>query len=1038
MNKYLIFIFCFIVATPSFGQEENELQRHHDEGVALYKKSDYKGAAQKWEKGLQIARESTNKAAMALFLNNLGLVYSIFGDFRKALTYHEQALKIDREIGDRMGEGNTLSDIGNVYIGLNDFPKALIYFKEALKINSEIGERIGEGRDLNNIGVIYRNLDDYPKALTYHEEALKIEREIGDRMGEGATLSKIGNVYIDLGDFHKAFTYFEEALKIKREIDDRMGEGRDLSKIGNVYIDLGDLPKALTYYEEALKIEREIGDRMGEGATLSKIGNVYIDLGDFTKALTYHEEALKIEREIGDRMGEGATLNNIGIVYNGLGDFHKAFFYYEDALKIRKEIGDRKGEGFDLNNIGIVYRDLGDYEKAIAHYEESLKISKEIGVPTDVPELNIADIWLKMGEYEKAEEIYNKLGSYVRFGILNLLKRDYSDALIYFKNSLQYALDNRISTLLFTDHTGLGQTYEFLHIDSLALIHYQQAIDLAETQREGLGENEKSRFLAAEPLFFKRIAPYEGQVRVLMAMEQFSKAFFYSENLKARVLAEAMAKRHGHQEVGMPANWVSYEDSLITTIRGLRREMEALYKTNSMDLYAEKEDHLEYAKTHQNVFIIHLRNTYPEYAAVHYPKPLTTSEVLLKPDEALIAFEITDSTTIVFRLQEDDLQIRRVDVSREALEALVRQYRRYFVGIQNMDQLIGYDPKVGHELYALLFGNLLEDIPEETRLIIVPDEILGILPFETLVIDLPEEETIREGEHGPYPAGVTYLADQHTLSYAQSATSLTLLRTLRKEDARGKYMFVLADPIFNEKDDRIQTYAQRGTKVEMTVASYKAISDWKTLNLCGPSLIQENKEADTAHAVFFNRLPQTTELANQMHRIFGRKTKVLIGQEAREDHVYFSPLSEYRYLTFATHGILDKTIPYIQEPALVLTQVNNPDTCDGFLTMSEVMGLNLQADVVALTACETGLGENVSGEGVMGMGRAFQYAGARNVFVSLWSVAEASSTELTLAFFQHINNGKKPVDAIQFARQEVRQRGYEHPFYWGAFILFGE
>jgi CHAT domain-containing protein len=190
--------------------------------------------------------------------------------------------------------------------------------------------------------------------------------------------------------------------------------------------------------------------------------------------------------------------------------------------------------------------------------------------------------------------------------------------------------------------------------------------------------------------------------------------------------------------------------------------------------------------------------------------------------------------------------------------------------------------------------------------------------------------------------------------------------------------------------------------------------------------------------VFFNRLPQTTELANQMRRIFGRKTKVLIGQEAREDHVYFSPLSEYRYLTFATHGILDKTIPYIQEPALVLTQVNNPDTCDGFLTMSEVMGLNLQADVVALTACETGLGENVSGEGVMGMGRAFQYAGARNVFVSLWSVAEASSTELTLAFFQHINNGKKPVDAIQFARQEVRQRGYEHPFYWGAFILFGE
>jgi CHAT domain-containing protein len=284
-----------------------------------------------------------------------------------------------------------------------------------------------------------------------------------------------------------------------------------------------------------------------------------------------------------------------------------------------------------------------------------------------------------------------------------------------------------------------------------------------------------------------------------------------------------------------------------------------------------------------------------------------------------------------------------------------------------------------------------------------------------------------------------YLADRYTISYAQSATSLTLLRTLKKEDNRGQYMFVMADPIFDENDDRIQRVTQKGNEIEVTDAVHEAISDWKTLNLCGPSLLKENTDrVDTAHTVFFNRLPETSELAKKIQEVYVNKTQVLVGRSAKEDYISLYPVSQFRYLTFATHGILDKTIPYIQEPALVLTQVNKSDTCDGFFTMSEVMGLNLQADVVALTACETGLGENVSGEGVMGMGRAFQYAGARNVFVSLWSVAESSSTELTLAFFQHINNGKEPVDAIQLARQEVRQRGYEHPFYWGAFILFGE
>ena len=123
---------------------------------------------------------------------------------------------------------------------------------------------------------------------------------------------------------------------------------------------------------------------------------------------------------------------------------------------------------------------------------------------------------------------------------------------------------------------------------------------------------------------------------------------------------------------------------------------------------------------------------------------------------------------------------------------------------------------------------------------------------------------------------------------------------------------------------------------------------------------------------------------------------------------------------------------------MVLTQLENPKDFDGFLTMTEVMKLKLNADVVALTACETGLGKNVSGEGIMGMGRAFQYAGASNVLMSLWSVAETSATKLTIAFFKYLKDGKEPIEALRFARNDIRRQGYEHPFYWASFALFGK
>jgi CHAT domain-containing protein len=186
------------------------------------------------------------------------------------------------------------------------------------------------------------------------------------------------------------------------------------------------------------------------------------------------------------------------------------------------------------------------------------------------------------------------------------------------------------------------------------------------------------------------------------------------------------------------------------------------------------------------------------------------------------------------------------------------------------------------------------------------------------------------------------------------------------------------------------------------------------------------------------RLPLTGKLGESLKKADPIKTDLYEGLKAQKAVLLKKDLTPYRSCVFATHGYFGKDLPGIKEPVLILTLPNQPEGQDGFLRMSEVMGLRLNADMVALTACQSGLGRVISGEGAMGMGRAFQYAGAKSVLMSLWSVAESSSVDLVTSFFKHLREGKNKLEALKLAREEIRKAGYDHPFFWAPFILVGE
>jgi len=915
-----------------------------------------------------------------------------------------------------------------------NFRQAAQKWEPALEIARSIRNKSFEDALLTNLGIIYRHLGDYPKAISYLKQALKIRKALGDKKRIGDALINLGNVYISLEHYLNAISYFKQTLKIGMEIRDKDIAGAALTGLGICYRHLGDYSEAIFYTELALKFDRELKDK---GVDLANLGAVYINLGNYPKAISYLKQALKIYRKIRNKPGAGQALANLeanlGNVYHRLGDYQKAISYYGQALEVYRKIGDKLRVAKIFTNLGVVYEEIYNYPKAISYYKQALKIQKEIGVPTIVVEANIADIWLKMGEVHKAEEIYLGIGWPIKLGELNLVKRNYRKAIEYFEKSLKRALQNRNAELLFADYVGLAQCYEGLKEYTKAKENYEKAITMAEEQREALAPAEKTRFFVAEVMGFKRIQPYEGMVRVLM---DFDKAFFYSENLKARVLAEAIARGRFWLQRALPPKLAEEENSYIVRIRGLRRQIETLYKNKAMDTYYRRKKELKEIKAKQQKFIHRLRESYPEYASINYPQPLKPEEVKLRPNEVLIEFEVTDYPTYVFMLKGNKVKIRQVPISREKLREIVLQYRDFFKGVKKTGQLLKYKPEVGKKLYMLLFGDLLQSIPEGNTLIIVPDEFLGILPFEALVTDLSSgAEKWGEGEYGPFPLGVKYLGDKYFISYAQSATALTLLRVIKKGGVSGENVLVVADPIFSTGDPRLRPIARVKTSKEK-LSLMDAIAAWKQMGVAGIRARRPRRVTSVADEIF-PRLEKTKELAKEIRTLFDNRAKVLLGRDAKEEEVIRSSLSKYRYIIFATHGILDNTVPWIRQPALVLTQVGNPEDYDGFLTMDEVMGLKLKADVVALTACETGLGKIVSGEGVMGMGRAFQFAGAANVIVTLWSVAETSATQFTTAFFKHLREGKEPRQAMKFARNDIRRQGYEHPFYWAAFILIG-
>ncbi len=1020
----------------------------------------YAKALECYEKSLAISSKSGNTKSESYSLGSIGDIYVILGQYAKALEYSEKALAIQKKTGDVGGEGASLSRIGWNYLNMNQYNEALNYYEKALVIARKTGNTRMERSILNDFGSAYRNMSQFRKALEYFEQSLAMSRAQGNTRGERDNLGNIAMIYSDLSQYSKALDYSEQSLQISRKIGDERGEASGLALRGWAYLSMGQTRKALDCYKQALAIQRKIGYIRGEGSALNDLGVVYKDTGQYSKALECYEQALAINRKLGNSRGESANLGNMGIIYGLLGQYHKAIVNVQQSLEISRKIGDLKSQGIAFGSLGSTYRNLGQYSKSLEYYEQALQVSNKIGdmktegtaisnigqlygllgktqealdsmkngiaiaeklgVPTKWQKMVMAYLCLDTGDIAQAENIIKQIDSKSLQGRLALVKLDYPSAVSLYEAAITTGEKTGNSDAMFAGYTGLARAYEGLEDYQNAEKYYEKAMNLVEDMRASLLPSERKNFFDVKVGGFVRSEPAKGLTRVRMKLNRPDGSIASSEATRARAFSDRLVEMSNTGASVVPMETLKKEQSFVNGLAALKKELASTNRESQSDKYKALTRDAEETQAEFNSFIENLWKNNPAYAAVKYPRPVTLKESALKPEECVLIFDVSAEGVGVKLIRN-----RRISETffkewdQKELENDVRRFREPFEKVSFEE----FNTALAESLYRKLLLRVLDDVPKGTPIIIIPDGVLALLPFEALITG--GKATWKRAENRvDYPEGVTFLGDEYPISYYQSITALTLTRTVGNREKPQNKLLIVADPVFEMKDDRAQQSAPLSlaeSERQFNIQLMRAIED------------------TNPGTFIFKRLNETGALAENLARMHGPNCLSVTGMNANKSDflLRIAPdMEQYGSVIFATHGVMSTDVPGLMEPFLTLTMV--PPGVDGFLKMSDILSLRMNADIVALTACQTGLGKDVSGEGVMSMGRAFQYAGAKSVLMSLWEVEEKSATTLAENFFKYRNQGKTKLESLKAARDDIRNDGYKHPFFWSAFILVGE
>ncbi len=886
--------------------------------------------------------------------------------------------------------------LGYIYQQLGNYVQAVDYFERAKKIRiKELGmNNPAVGRIYNNLGMVYDSMNELDKALANFEKAVEIKTESNDPSVYNNYIN-IGVLLSRYGSYSQAIEYYKKAETVLLTLDEQ-------EKLADLYVNLGVAcymlkanQEAFRYYSEALKIYTDLlGPENGKtGKVFQNLANVYDELGDQVNEQKANEKAIAIaETNFGKQSPEVAPLyNNLGMFYRNNKNYLKALEYLYQATVIYRRPENQQPEKYlnTLSNIAETFEIMNEPDSALFYFTETVQHQQQLYNGRH-PYLafsfnNLAKIYLKKKDIAKASDCVQQALTANSSGKTNI--KTIGEACLdpgYFFDS--YLLLGAISG---ENKLPVNEVLQNFYLAD-SILSGQRNFLFDKSDKINLARN--SKLLAAAVL------GYLWQQKDNLRKQDIETAFNFVEKSKNLVLLQSVSVNQGKSFASVPDSVLRNEEAILGQINYFVHQEEL--ETDSIQK-SYWEGKVFALKLRHKKLLEFMESNYPDYYNLKYREDIPKiAEIQLQLDKqtAILGYFAGDSSLYRFTITRNNTEFTRIPTE-NLDDALTGMRKGITLGLNRI-----YLEKA-RQLYTVLIPHVL---PSEIKnLVIVPDGNLAVLPFEALL----QKNVNGDLSSEKWP----FLLNRFTVSYSPSFSLWMKFRESPATEPNTGRLLAFA-PVF----------ASQGP-VAMAKSGSSGVSDewvYKTnLNDFGLAPLEDSESEILNVDTVFHR----HALASDMY----------LFSDASEKNFSNLHLDRYNFIHIATHGFVDKSNPDLS--GLFFAPMNDSDY-DNILYTGEIYNLKINAELVTLSACETGMGKIAEGEGLLGFSRAFLFAGAKNLLLSLWKVDDASTSQLMSSFYSnHLEKEMPLAESLAQAKKHlIHETKFSHPYFWAPFVLIGK